>query len=595
MAPIARAFISPDEVYPGRVVTYAELAAMAATLNRVEALKFLGFLNLLLSSATAETHLTNRIEPVHEVQTRLFREVVSATLLTDLKATFRDASLLDRPVLHRSQLLFVIRLIATHGHGNGGNMLVERDDFDVIGDLLFLTNGLFRVEPATSKAAEALWLATQMGPMYETENPPAIDVSWPRIEELLTRRLPDAANDEGELERLQQVALFTTGFNVQAWIDLSFMLFSFWANATFKDLMADRGRGYLDPDRPHGIISNEMLHRAVQGLAMRFDELPDQLRIDTFSHSTLFDLAPFRTKPLWLMPDGLVLCVDAALLMERLGPHIFWSVMNALDTKERRRQFAGTWGLAFESYCLDVLGQVFRGKKWSYVANPMDASIDEELSDAMATRDTTAVLIECKGTFIRSADKYSGLPGRFMRGLSQKFGRVKHGGVYQLARGISRVRFDRVARSPMVRPEMVTDVFPVLVVQDPILGCGPVTRVLSDRFRVAIRRARRRVNHRTPKIWPLTVMMADDLDHLSAAVQVTGHRLDAILKRFHRTHPSRMIPLGSFLSSAASADFGFPEKVQEVMRTGFTAGTKATIQRFRDAEYGRAADVLAAE
>lgn len=312
-------------------------------------------------------------------------------------------------------------------------------------------------------------------------------------------------------------------------------------------------------------------------------------------HRSLFDLTPFRTKPLWLMPDGLVLCVDAVLLMERLGPHVFWSVMNALDTKERRRQFTGTWGLAFERYCLDVLGQVLRGKKWSYVPNPMDESINEELADAVATRDGTTILIECKGTFIRSADKYSGVPRRFMRGLSQKFGRAKHGGVYQLARGISRVWFDQVARSPIARPETVTDVFPVLVVQDPILGCGPVTRVLSDRFQTAIQRAARRVNHKTPKIWRLTVMMADDLDRLSAAVQVTGQRLDAILKRFHRAHPSRMIPLGDFLSSAASADFGFPEKVQDVVRTRFTAGTKATIQRFRDAEYGRAADVLAGE
>jgi hypothetical protein len=30
------------------------------------------------------------------------------------------------------------------------------------------------------------------------------------------------------------------------------------------------------------------------------------------------------------MPDGLVLCVDNAFLMERMGAHVFWSVMNAL-------------------------------------------------------------------------------------------------------------------------------------------------------------------------------------------------------------------------------------------------------------------------
>src|SRR5207247_3243863 len=65
------------------------------------------------------------------------------------------------------------------------------------------------------------------------------------------------------------------------------------------------------------------------------------LKIETFSTATLFDLTPFRTKPLWIMPDGRVLCVDTGLLTERLGPHAFWSIMNALDTPERRHRFSG--------------------------------------------------------------------------------------------------------------------------------------------------------------------------------------------------------------------------------------------------------------
>jgi hypothetical protein len=68
-----------------------------------------------------------------------------------------------------------------------------------------------------------------MGPMHETENPPAIEFSWPRIHDLLTQRLPDAAADPAELERLERVALFTTGFSLEAWLDLSFLLFSFWS------------------------------------------------------------------------------------------------------------------------------------------------------------------------------------------------------------------------------------------------------------------------------------------------------------------------------------------------------------------------------
>jgi len=587
-----RAFISPEEVYPGYAVTYADLTALATGLNRAEALKFLGFLNLLVSSATTEAHLTKRTEPLHEVQTYVFGQVVGAKLLEDMKATFRSAHLLDRPILHRSQLLFAIRLVATHGNADGGNMLVDRTDFDAIGDLLFFINGLFRVEPATSKAAVALWLATQMGPLHETETPPTIELSWPRMEELFTQRLPAVADNPEEIERLQQVAVFTSGFSVQAWLDLSFMLFSFWSEVTFKDLMNEMGRGYLDTERSHKVVSKEILRRAVQGLGVEFAELPERLKIDEYSRSTLFDLTPFRAKPLWLMPDGLVLCIDTAFLMERVGPHAFWGVMNALDTKERRLQFTSAWGQAFENYCLDVLKLVFAGKKWSFVSNAIDDANNEELSDAVAFRDNVAVMIECKGTFIKSADKYAGVPGHFFRGLSKKFGDVKHGGVYQLVRSISRVWFKRVAHSPIVRPTSVTDIFPVLVVQDPIFGSGPVVRVLSDRFQVAIDRARRGVKHKTPHVWPLTVVTADDLDRISAIVQATSQRFDAILKRFHRTHSSRMVPLGDFLSSSESADFGLREKAADVVRARFAAGTQATIQRFRDAEYGGTPDVL---
>jgi hypothetical protein len=160
--------------------------------------------------------------------------VVSESLLSDLKAKFRDASLLDRPILHRSQMLFLIRLVATHGNPDGGNMLVTRRDFDVVGDLLFLTNGLFHSGSPKTKASTAVWRATHMGPMFETENPPNVELSWPRIEELLTVRLPAAAENPDELERLQQVALSTTGFSMRAWIDLTWMILSFWAAVDFK-------------------------------------------------------------------------------------------------------------------------------------------------------------------------------------------------------------------------------------------------------------------------------------------------------------------------------------------------------------------------
>lgn len=582
MAQIIRAFISPEEIVPGRRVEYAELSALASTLNRDEALHFLGFLNLLLSSATIEADFTLKIEPVRDVQHWLIREVISAELLASLQARLGAASMLDRPLLHRTQLLFVTRLVATFGRAEGGNRLETRNDFDVIGDLLYLTNGLLRVEQPASKGSTALWLATQMGPMHETENPPAIEFSWPRIHELFTQRLPQAAPDPEELERLEQVALFTTGFSLEAWMDLSFLLFSFWSAVTFKDLMADRSRGYLNPEQPHEIMSKEMLVRALGALSTPFAELPARLRIETFSRSTLFELTPFRASPLWIMPNGTALCVDVGLLVERLGAHAFWSMMNALDTPERRKQFTSTWGAAFESYCLDRFAGIFGAKKWTFVSNPKDDSSHEELWDAVATRDDTAIVIECKGTFITSAEKYSGEPGRFFRGLTQKFGHVKHGGLYQLRRGIAAVWIDDTAKSTIRGLRAAKHVFPVLVVQDPIIGAGPVIRVLSDRFQRAMEPF---LKPGGPKVWPLTVITADALDRLSAVVRVTGERLDSILKSFHRAHPSRMISLDDFMSMNGGRFNAEP--IQALIKERFNGVAEAAMQRFREGHYGK--------
>lgn len=581
MAQIIRAFISPEEIVPGRTVDYAELSALASTLNRDEALHFLGFLNLLLSSATIETDFTNKIEPVRDVQTWLIREVISAELLRSLQSKLGAASLLDRPLLHRTQLLFVTRLVATWGRVEGGTRLATRNDFDVIGDLLFLTNGLLRVEEPASKQSTALWLATQMGPMHETENPPAIEFSWPRIHELLTQRLPDAAADPAELERLERVALFTTGFSLEAWMDLSFLLFSFWSAVTFKQLMADRSRGYLNPDQPHEAVSKDVLLRALAPLSTPFAELPDKLRIEAFSRTTLFDLTPFRASPFWIMPNGTALCIDLALLVERLGAHAFWGVMNALDTLERRKQFSSTWGTAFETYCLDRLATICRGKKWSFAPNPIDESSGEELWDGLATRDDTAIVIECKGTFIRSAEKYSGEPGRFFRGLTQKFGHVKHGGLYQLRRGITAVWIDQTAKSSVRGLRAAKDVFPVMVVQDPIIGVGPVMRVLSDRFQRSIES---RLHAGRPKVWPLTVITADALDRLSAVIRVTGERFDSILKSFHRAHPSRMIPLDDFM--AMNGGRFNTEPIRALIKERFHATSEPSMERFRNGDYG---------
>lgn len=195
----------------------------------------------------------------------LFREVVSDRLLADLKAHFRDASLLDRPILHRTQILFAIRVVATHGNEGAGNRLIDRGDFDTVGDLLFLINGLFKPAPLTAEdaATKALWLATDMGPLHELENPPPLELTWPRTAELLANRLP-AVVEPAELKRLEQTVVFSSGFNLLAWVDLNWLLMSYWLTVNCGELMKNRARGYLGLDAPHSLISVEALRRAAR-------------------------------------------------------------------------------------------------------------------------------------------------------------------------------------------------------------------------------------------------------------------------------------------------------------------------------------------
>lgn len=298
MAPIFRTFISPDEVYPGRVVTYEDVVAVAGSLNRDEALHFLGFVNLVLTSATTESHLSGKLEPLRDVQHWLFREVVSERLLADLKARFRDASLLDRPILHRTQILFAIRVVATHGNERAGNRLVDRRDFDAVGNLLFLINGLFAPAPLTTEdaATKALWIATDMGPLHELENPPPLELTWPRTAELLAHRLPAVA-EPAELRRLEQTVVFSSGFSLLAWVDLNWLLMSYWLTVNYGELMKNRARGYLGLDAPHSVISVEALRRAVDVLAVKFDDLATHLRIDRYSRRDVFDPSVDGAKP----------------------------------------------------------------------------------------------------------------------------------------------------------------------------------------------------------------------------------------------------------------------------------------------------------
>ncbi len=82
-------------------------------------------------------------------------------------------------------------------------------------------------------------------------------------------------------------------------------------------------------------------------------------------------------------------------------------------------------------------------------------------------------------------------------------------------------------------------------------------------------------------------LTADDLDRIVAAAKIpAGHSPIALIKRFHRTHPSRIISFGDFLTSRDGAELCPPAQLKPIVNERFTTVTGGTLERFRQGEYG---------
>lgn len=96
------------------------------------------------------------------------------------------------------------------------------------------------------------------------------------------------------------------------------------------------------------------------------------------------------------------------------------------------------------------------------------------------------------------------------------------------------------------------------------------------------------------KYGPLTVITADERDRLSAAVEATHVRLDSILKRFHRTFPSRARSMSELLDSYLAGDYGFPDRVREIIGQRFISTLPPRSEKGKDARRSRPGDLRTA-
>ena len=493
-------FVSLDELgYPRASVR--EVVQMARRVNRDAGLVVLGMFNLVQSMATAEGVLTGRFDARVEAQERLLAQSLSARRLLELRDKLGAASLLDRPLLHRAQLLVTIKLIARYGRPVGGIDFARRDDLDLVGEMALAINSLYDFGVSSSEPAHSI--AAALAPTLELENPPRPDRSLVRTEFMLEAAMQRAAATNPLARNLERIFVLMTGLNFEQFRDMTFAVFSFYGGRKITDMIAHQALAHLNPLSAENIVSARHLRGFLRHVSVAFGEIPGMAEPAHEGARYLLDMTPFRRTPVWRFADDDFFCLDPAFLLERLGPGFYWSVMDALDD-ERRRDFSSLWGLLFQEYALELLRVVYPPQSNILVSQPHFETPNEEAFDAILDFGGGIIALEIKGPLIPIAAKYSGDPADFFAGIDSKFGDVEGGAVRQLAVNLKHAFSSHPSRRLRGFPDRhLQEIFPVVVVQDPILKLGLSTKPLVQSFQS--------LTHGTvwlhgSHVWPLVVV-----------------------------------------------------------------------------------------
>lgn len=497
--------------------TLREVIQIAKTINRGAGLTTLGQMNLFLGAAAIKENLESDYDARWKAQEHLIRTTVSEQRLRNLKANLFSAHLSDRIVFHRSQLLSAIKLVALFGEPIRGNMLVSRDDFNVLMELALAINSLSHFESVPSGRTGARHLAAQLAPARELENLPRIDNGLVRSRRMLGRIL--SSKQQMPLAReLEQLFVFlTTGFSFDAFRDMLFGVFSYFNAVSTSSLEEFQRHAFFNPNTTGNPVSGPLFQQFLSNLAVDFHELPGAVGRIKDERALILDLTAFRARPIWRFAPNRYLCFDPCLLLEKLASGFYWTINAALDTDERRLQFSRLWGTLFEEHVREMLRHAVPSGR--LVENVSYDAPSQEAFDAVVLEGANAIVFEIKGSFAKIEAKYSGRFLPFFKGLSEKFGNQRHCAVQQLATNVRNTfglpRRREISTFPVPVRE-VRCVWPVVVFLEPILGFGLASGLLVDRF---VHRIRNLLAQVYTSVRPVVFLDIEDIETIAQNIR----------------------------------------------------------------------------
>ena len=508
----------------GAYITYSELFDRRPSLGEVE--EILAPLNLvhttvLLSRVSA--HLRHGLQGrsgkgIAWVQGFLLANFTDVETFGRLQERFAGSRLEDRPAFHPLQLLnalqIAIRVCAGSEH--------RRPDLDPelrfrVGTALLMINDLLVTEAEALDTAvgpdddrRASLMAQSVAP-FEVMNP---GQSW----HLLFRShvtyevlLQDKAII-GDVSRRCQGFDFhvqflrSSGLPLRTWLNLAFTASAHFFGRSRDDLVTNPGLFLIDRKvfiRNSGVGQREF-DLFLRTISRPIPELRNELKALRRADPR-FDLVPFQSRPLFVLPSGLFSCLDPEFLITRLYTGPQWVIHDAIP--EVRDDLFTAWGIVFERYINWLIDGMSR-KPGQFLGFPKFTNGDEAFDGVFISEDLF-VAMEYKGGFLSRQAKYSGRRKEFTDEVKKKIGE----GCRQLASKIdslfnestARKRF--LAEDPPIR--QTRKIIPVLVVQDQSLRGPLVNWWLNRYFQDLIRQFKLKEGL---EIMPLNVVSVEDLE-----------------------------------------------------------------------------------
>jgi hypothetical protein len=427
-----------------------------------------------------------------------------------------------RPFIHPLQLLQIIRLALTIGHGDDSsrpdNSEVCRQRF---GSACLMVSDLFLTEEEEQNLK--VGNVDQRRQQLMLQLLPSIEISNPTPQRNLLIRayatyrvvLRDPAlvetirNECGGLN-IEQEFEERIGIPLKDWLSLAFGVQALWMTRSSQQLLDDSGAFLINRKTllQNSRLSQEQIDGFFDALSMPFDELQSEVQRDRRVDQRL-DLVPFKSKPFFLVSPDTYACIDFSLVAEKLHNGPYFLLANSLPETERWK-ILNAWGFLFEAYVNWILSGLDGRDSLSFHADTSWEHDGRKSFDGVLLRGRFVVVMEHKGGFLNQNARYSNTLESLLGDLQTKIGK----GCKQLARDIGSL-FPESGEGKRLRGVPISldtaYVLPILVVQDLMLRGPFINYFLNQRFASELSRFK---IQRQIEVLPLTVIQITDLEDL---------------------------------------------------------------------------------